>query len=262
MGSVVEAAVEAFRAAQRGSREARARLEELRGPLVALADEGDVEAQNALGGIALEHDGDAETALRYWTLAAQRRHPAAQRGLGHLYAAGKGVERDVEKAAELFRPAALAGDQFAMYNLALLHLREERLAGSMSRDELVSLLEGAADKGLAEAATELGNLLAKEDRDEEALRWYLRAAHAGYPEAMYVAGCWYRDGYGTEPDPVQAVRWFLAMLGAGSGDGVHEAIKLAGSMTDEQIRRAAVLAGDPNCGDALVSTVRGRTTAD
>lgn len=261
MVSIVEAAVKALKNAQRGHREGRARLKELRGPLTELADEGDVRAQYALGAVALELD-DAHTALRYWTLAAEQGDPAAPRAIGHLYAAGRGVPRDVEKAAEHFRSAAAAGEYGAMYDLALLHLKEDGLAGRMSRDEAASLLETAAGHGLAEAAVELGNLLAEDGRDDEALRWYLRAAHAGHARAMFVAGCWYRDGHGTDPDPVQAVRWFLAMLGAGCGDGVHEAIQLADSMTDEEIRRAAELAGDPICGDALVSTVRGRAPLD
>jgi hypothetical protein len=62
---------------------------------------------------------------------------------------------------------------------------------------------------------------------------------------------------GTEPDPVQAVRWFLGMLDRGNGDGVHDAIELAKhGMTDEQIRDAGRLATRPVEAEALIAVVR------
>ncbi|MGX1887603.1 hypothetical protein [Streptomyces sp. NPDC055287] len=76
---------------------------------------------------------------------------------------------------------------------------------------------------------------------------------------MNAAACWYRDGFGTAPDPVQAVRWFFVMLAHGDGDGIHEAIQLAraGALDEEQIREAGRLAGDPGAAEALIGTVLG-----
>ncbi|RAY11296.1 hypothetical protein DPM19_31615 [Actinomadura craniellae] len=71
---------------------------------------------------------------------------------------------------------------------------------------------------------------------------------------MFAAALCYRDGTGTAPDPVQAVRWFLNMLDVGNGDGVHEAIQLARSMTEEQINQAAKLAGREPDAHTLIST--------
>jgi hypothetical protein len=72
---------------------------------------------------------------------------------------------------------------------------------------------------------------------------------------MDVAACWFRDGTAGQSDPVQAVRWFLAMLNSGNGDGVHEAIQVAKSMNPEQIREAARLAGRVGDGEAIIATI-------
>jgi TPR repeat protein len=107
------------------------------------------------------------------------------------------------------------------------------------------------------AAALLGDRLAAVDRDTEALSWYVHAAQHGHIGSMFAAGCWYRDGMGTAPDPVQAVRWFLAMLDSGNGDGIHEAIRVAKQgMTDEQIRTAGQLSGRPAEADTLVRMAR------
>lgn len=76
---------------------------------------------------------------------------------------------------------------------------------------------------------------------------------------MNAAACSYRDGFGTAPDPVQAVRWFFVMLAHGDGNGVHEAIQLAkaGALDAEQIREAGRLADDPASAKALINTVSG-----
>ncbi|WP_449066198.1 tetratricopeptide repeat protein [Planomonospora algeriensis] len=252
---VTEWARWALAAALQGDEEGRAALDHLRGPLTAAAEAGDAEAQSVLGGIALEHDNDSGAALRLWRLAAHQGHPAGQRGLGHLYASGLGVPQDFEKAVSLFQAAAAAGDPEAMYNLAMLHLRG-KVAERMSSDEVMALLRSAAACGIKEANARLGDWFSALDRDEEALRWYLAAAEGGHAGAMFAVGIRYRDGIGAGRDAVQAVRWFLKMLDVGNGDGVHEAIELARSVTDDQIREAAGLAGREADGESLISVVR------
>ncbi|UXY39845.1 hypothetical protein [Streptomyces albidocamelliae] len=76
---------------------------------------------------------------------------------------------------------------------------------------------------------------------------------------MNAAACWCRDGIGTTPDLIQAVRWFFVMLARGDGDGIHEAIRLAkaGALDEEQIREAGRLARALGSAEALISTVLG-----
>ncbi|MCC5576439.1 sel1 repeat family protein [Microtetraspora sp. AC03309] len=257
MTEIIEAAHRALSAANSGSEEGRIQLDRLRDPLLELAAQGDAEAQSVLGGIALEHDEDPAAALMFWTLSADQGHPAGQRGLGHLYVTGAGVPRDLEKAVQLFQAAAAAGDPLAMFNLAMLHLKGD-VTDRMPPEEVMPLMQAAAELGVKEASAVVGDWLAAMNDDQEALWWYVRAAESGHVGAMFIAASRYRDGLGTASNAVQAVRWFLKMLDSGNGDGVHEAIQLARSMTDEQIREAANLAGRRPDAQALISAVRPR----
>ncbi|MFI6486057.1 tetratricopeptide repeat protein [Streptomyces sp. NPDC050564] len=207
--------------------------------------------------MALDYVNDAglPMAFAYATVAARAGHPAAQRTLGYMYRKGRGVKADGFQAEALFTSAANAGDAYAAFNLAGMHITGDIRV--RDHDECMRLLRQAVNGGVTEAAAVLGDRLAAIDKDAEALNWYLYAAQRGHAGSMFAAGCWYRDGLGTTPDPVQAVRWFLAMLDSGNGDGIHEAIQLAKEgMTDEQIRTAGQLAGRSSEAENLILAAR------
>lgn len=131
------------------------------------------------------------------------------------------------------------------------------LAGTVADAEGDALLARAAALGVEHAGALLGDRLSARDRDEEALRWYVWAAERGHLGAMRAAADWHRDGFGTEPDPAGAVRWYLTLLQHGDGDGVHEAIQVVreSRLPADQVRAAAALAGRPSAGEALLSVV-------
>ncbi|MCD0445782.1 sel1 repeat family protein [Glycomyces sp. A-F 0318] len=218
--------------------------------LVPLAEGGSAEAAALLAGIHLEHSDETAlpTALKYARAAAEAGVPAGQRVYGHMLAQGLGVEADRAHAAELFRAAADGGDAYGAFNLA-------QLVGDP--EESMRLLAAAAQGGVVLAGAVLADRLSGLDRDEEALGWYVWAAERGHTGAMHAAACWYRDGFGSAPDPVQAVRWWFTMLAHGEGDGVHDAIALArsGALDERQIREAGRLAGTPASAEALIDTV-------
>ncbi|MGW6394250.1 tetratricopeptide repeat protein [Streptomyces sp. NPDC055103] len=240
------------RAAMEGSAEGAELATQVTVGLVPLADAGSAEAAALLAGIYLEYFDESALpdAVRYARAAAEAGHPAGQRTYGYMLLEGIGVEEDQGLAAALFRSAADAGDAYACLNLAQL---------VDDPDESRRLLEKATEEGIDIAGALLADRLSELDRDEEALTWYVWAAERGHTGAMNAAACWYRDGFGTDPDPVRAVRWFFAMLAHGDGDGVHEAIELAksGGVTPDQVREAGRLAGDPTTADALITTVWG-----
>nr|WP_221383063.1 hypothetical protein [Actinoplanes polyasparticus] len=60
---------------------------------------------------------------------------------------------------------------------------------------------------------------------------------------MYAAACWYRDGFGGPVDLVQALRWFPAMVGAGNGNGLHDARTVAAVLSADDIHEAGPLSG-------------------
>jgi TPR repeat protein len=217
------------------------------------ADTGHVEAQAMLAGIVLDfYDASAlPTAVDYATRAAGAGNAQAKRTLGFMYEQGLGVDKDLPRAVDLWRDASAHGDGYAAFNLAGLHAGG--IAPLAGEQECLSLLALAAQRGVVEAGALLADRLAAADRDEEALAWILWAAERGFVDAMFAAGCWYRDGIGTRPDVVQAMRWFFTIFDHGSGDGVHEAIQLAkAGATDQQIREAARLAGRPADGEITI----------
>ncbi|MFE5406193.1 tetratricopeptide repeat protein [Streptomyces sp. NPDC056580] len=240
------------RAAMEGSAEDAELATRVTVELVPLADGGSAEAAALLAGIYLEYFNESAlpVAARYARAAAEAGLPAGQRTYGHMLVTGLGVEEDRERALELFQAAAEGGDTYGMFNLAQL---------VDDPDESLRLLKSAARGGIVTAGAVLADRLSALDRDEEALGWYVWAAERGHTGAMNAAACWYRDGFGTEPDPVQAVRWFLVMLAHGDGNGIHEAIQLvkAGVVNEEQIREAGRLAGDSGAAEALIGTVLG-----
>ncbi|MFF4759607.1 tetratricopeptide repeat protein [Streptomyces sp. NPDC001292] len=252
VGDWVAAGHAFVRAAMEGSAEGAELATRVTVELVPLADGGSAEAAALLAGIYLEYFDESALpmAVRYARAATEAGLPAGQRAYGHMLVMGLGVEEDRERAAELFRAAAEGGDAYGMFNLAQL---------LDDPNESLRLFEAAAREGLVVAGAVLADRLSALDRDEEALGWYVWAAERGHTGAMNAAACWYRDGFGTAPDPVQAVRWFFVMLAHGDGDGIHEAIQLAkaGALDEEQIREAGRLAGAPGPAEALIGTVLG-----
>ncbi|WP_433797597.1 tetratricopeptide repeat protein [Actinoplanes sp. CA-252034] len=180
-------------------------------------------------------------------LATADEDPEAQRSLAFLHAEGPEELRDTARAATLSRIAADAGDGYAAHNLGVT-ATDPRTA--------VRWLRQAAEAGVHDAYPHLANRLSELDIDDEALRWYVRGAEAGQEGCMFAAACWYRDGFGGPVDLVQALRWYLAMLGVGNGDGLHEAHQIVPSMSDDEIRAAGRLSG--RLSDAEVFLVRRR----
>src|SRR5258706_13107392 len=66
-------------------------------------------AAGVSGGLAAYRAGDYAGALRLWRAAGAGGDAAAQKGLGDLYVAGKGVAPDAEEAFPWYRRAAGTG---------------------------------------------------------------------------------------------------------------------------------------------------------
>ncbi|MEO3928451.1 tetratricopeptide repeat protein [Micromonosporaceae bacterium B7E4] len=191
-------------------------------------------ARTMLGVIRAFHLSDPAGGVKLLTVSADDGDPVAARTLAYLLQHGIGTTRDDTRAAALYRTAAQAGDALAAFNLGVLAGRS---------DDAVRWLRRAAEAGVTEAYARLGDRLSERDLDEEALRWYVRGAESGDKASMYAAACWYRDGFGGPVDLVQALRWYLAMLNVGSGDGIHDAHEIVPRMTPDEIHDAGRLSG-------------------
>lgn len=202
-------------------------------------------ARTMLGVILAFHLDEQAAGAELLEAAAAEGDPEAQRSLAFLLDGGADALGDTTRAMALYRAAAQAGDGYAAYNL-----------GTRESDhrEAVRWLRQAAEAGVHESYPHLANRLSELDIDDEALRWYVRGAEIGHQGCMFAAACWYRDGFGGPVDLVQALRWYLAMLSVGGGDGIHEAHKIVPLMTDDEIHEAGRLAG--RISDANVFVVR------
>lgn len=154
------------RAAAQGHAEAQNRLGQyhhagLAGPrdaqaalrwLTAAADQGAPQHHHDLA-LALEQEGDPETAARHYAQAAEQGHVEAATSLGVLYQNGAGVAQDPLRAAALYAQAAEQGDARAQNNLGLLYVRGEGVA--QNYEIAAQLFAAAAEQGLAVA---IGNL--------------------------------------------------------------------------------------------------------
>jgi uncharacterized protein len=219
-----------------------------------LADAGDPAAQALMAGILMDYftEDALPMAVGYARAAAAAGHAAGLRTFGFMLVRGKGVEADRDQALELFRAAAAKGDPYGAFNAAVTQGVGNCRA---DRDEYLRLLTQAANGGITQAAAVLGDELAADSQNEEALSWYVRAAENGHAGAADVAADWYRDGVGTEADPVQAMRWLFVLTAQLNVDAVHRARQVGAQMTDEAILEAGRLADQPTEAQIMVSAL-------
>ena len=194
------------------------------------AEQGDAEAQYEFGcmydvgcldetvlsnGLDLEIDalGDAEAA-RWYRLAAEQGHAAAQSRLGDFHQFGYGVPQDYAEAVRWHRSAAEQGGAVAQYNLGVRY---------------------AIGRGVPQD-------------DGEAVRWCRLAAEQGYVDAQWNLGLMYEGGVGVPQDYVVAYVWLnLSASRRNSADSnrelvVHGRDRVVGKMNPDQLAEAQRLA--------------------
>jgi TPR repeat protein len=147
---------------------------------------------------------------------ANEGYAPAQAILGNYYYYGRetdegyGVEKDWEKAVELYRKAADQGEPGGLNNLGNSYFYGE----GVERDEAkgIELYLESAKKGYAVAQNNLGNCYylgqAVEQDLEKAVFWYRRAAFNGNPAAQGNYGELYYYGKEVEQNYEIAVEWF------------------------------------------------------
>lgn len=176
------------------------------------AKRGDSNAQYELGMIYHEGRGvakDLSRAAWWWRKAAEQGHIKAQYNLGVLYYKGNGVRQDVAKAVMWWRKAAERGHPEAQYNLGLVY--------SSGRGVPVDYREAA--------------------------KWYRMAAVQGGEKAQYNLGVLYAKGEAFPADYVQAHAWF-SIAAADTPPGklhdkaVHNRDVLASRLTPAQLGEA------------------------
>lgn len=133
----------------------------------------------------------------------------AQYALGKKYRDGQGVERNIQKAVELFTLAAKQGNSFAAFALGKMYLSND---ASLPRDGTTALnwITYASERGNQFAQCYLGKLLLKgadgiPQDTNAALRWLRASVEQGNVYAEYALAMAYLKGESVPKDSLKAM---------------------------------------------------------
>ena len=133
----------------------------------------------------------------------------AQYALGKKYRDGQGVERNIQKAVELFTLAAKQGNNFAAFALGKMYLSND---ASLPRDGTTALnwITYASERGNQFAQCYLGKLLLKgadgiPQDTNAALRWLRASVEQGNVYAEYALAMAYLNGKIVPKDDLKAL---------------------------------------------------------
>ena len=159
-------------------------------------------------GLKAYQEQDYTTALKEWTVLADRGHIEAQHKLGLMYAFGHGVVQDSKKAVTLYRKSAEQGYAAAQNNLASMFF--------------------------------IGDGVLQDYKDAEL--WYRKSAEQGDALGQSALGFLYKEGYGVIQDNVYAHMWYNIAASNGyksASEGRNEIVK---KMTATEIAKAQEIA--------------------
>jgi TPR repeat protein len=143
--------------------------------------------------------------------------------LGTLYAAGFGVEKDNEKARELWEKAAAGGNAAAKF--ALEGVSVEALKNSPTPDA-VKAIQKAAEGGNLQARYELGiafrDGLGVSKDSAQAAKWLQLAADNGHADAAYALGLLYAQGNGIKRSRSRAISLYEQAANLGQSEAAFE----------------------------------------
>jgi TPR repeat protein len=197
-------------------------------------------SDSGLGPIAL----DPREAVRWYRLAAGKKHPESQYALAQAYAVGRGVKQDKEEAVKWLTAASELELEQAMLDLAELYDNGRVVA----KDQLkaTELIERAANLGNPDAQYLLGERLANgtgilQDK-KKSWAWFKKAADAGQPAALYRIGRVIFTMNRSIEDNIAAYTWLTLATQRGNADVKRDAARdraeLAKDMTPGDIAAA------------------------
>ena len=130
--------------------------------------------------------------------------------LGERYWSGKGVNKDYDRAFELFSKAVELGNKVAYWDLARCY--DHGWGAPFNPQKAVELYKEAYQRGVNEACYSLGRIYEKQEyglcNNTETFNWFLKGAQGGDVDAQFrVADC-YEKGIGTIKDIKTAMSWW------------------------------------------------------
>ena len=204
-----------------------------------LARNGDSSAQYLMGRMYFDGLGVPKAqakAREYFETAAGHGNAAAQCALGTIYYQGEGVPKDLAKAASWFQRAADHGSAHARSRLAWLYEwgegvpqdREKAKSLGIKNDASFLLFlvnecgseqpknaaeisarrfEESIERGDPQAEFRRGYGYYTDEKYQDAVVWFRKAAEHGQVDAQFALGKMYLEGKGVARDAVQAALW-------------------------------------------------------
>lgn len=165
--------------------------------------------------------GDHKTAVRYLKLAAEHGEAGAQYHLGRWYFLGENGLLDYAGGIRWLEEARKGG-----YKEAETFLEEQvyGLEGGAGLN-VYNWYRMLAEKGNADAQIYLGDYWGNygtPEGNEEAAKWYRRAADAGSPKGKWKLGSCYYSGKGVECNQEKAFEYYR--MAAREGDNVAQSL--------------------------------------
>lgn len=188
--------------------------------LLRYAEDGDPEVQSFVGTVYAAGEGvekDLEEANNWFSAAASQGFGDAEFNLGYNYSEGLGVERDDETAFDLFARAAEHGSAMGALYAAMFTAEGRGTEKDDGRaEEMLSASEGSNDTAVL---SRLGLFYYESERYVRAAAVLRKAADRGDPFSQYLLGTMYVDRLGVQKDDREARKW----LGKAAKAGIPEA---------------------------------------
>ena len=190
-------------------------------------------------------DGQFERARELFRQGADGGDSECMRMLGIMHLKGLGVSQDSQAALKWFKSAALT-NRVALYNLAEMYWFGDGVEKDVQR--AADLFRRSADSGFPPAQYRLGEFYLKQrDRDlndeASAINWFKESAKNGVEQAKVYLAQAYASGVGVSRNLAECRRLLEEAAGNGAADAQADlgALYLKGEGVAQDISRAAEL---------------------
>jgi len=160
-------------------------------------------------GIFQLNRGEFKAAIKEFEPLVKEGYSPAQYQMALIYQKGYGVQKNNEKAFELFSLAAEQNYPDALFSLALMYSAGEGVTKNLTT--AFTLTEKAANRGLASAQFNLAVMYYNGEgvsRDYlKASRWYQKAADQNYALAQFNLALMYFEGKGVPKSNEKSYLW-------------------------------------------------------
>ncbi|XP_053574604.1 death ligand signal enhancer isoform X2 [Bombina bombina] len=165
---------------------------------------------NIFGIVNARDNADYSLAFRCFLESAKSGYSKAQYNTAVCYEQGRGVTKDMTKAAEYYLLAANRGHRRAQYRFARYLLHSKANPNPEDTQIAVQMLQEAAHAGLKEAQSYLGVLYSRDtDLDpQKAVRYLWMAAENGDVQSRYHLAVCYEKGFGVPEDRWEAQKHY------------------------------------------------------